>query len=516
MRSFRRIVASAAAAALLTIYLSPITTASPSAPTIIAIATGAYHTCALTAVGGVKCWGDNFAGDLGDGTTTISTTTPVDVLGLAKGVTAIAAGQAHTCAVTSAGGVKCWGWNDSGQLGNGTTTDSSVPVDVSGLAKGVTAIVANWNHTCAITVEGGVKCWGWNEYGQLGNGTTTDSSVPVDVTGLRSRVTAVATGMWHTCALTVEGGVKCWGHNEYGVLGNGTTTDSLIPVDVSGLASGVTAIAAGQWMHACAVTRAGGVKCWGSNYYGELGTGTTTDSLIPVDVSGLTSGVTAIAAGFLHTCAETTAGGVKCWGDNDYGALGDGTTTDRHTPVDVVGLASGVASVVAGDVHTCVLTAAGGVKCWGRIVEGPEGTALATDSNVPVDVAFASAQTPTPTPSSSGSWTATISGAGISGTASLTVPATGWATAAFSLYHLKKGVSVTARIIAGAACDASVTTIKTLPGYTTTIGGTWRQQWVFDGTGLVKLRSATRSGAPLWFDVTVGGSRACTRLVPEA
>ena len=413
MRTLRAAAAALAAAALLTIYLSPITTASPSAPTIIAIATGAYHTCALTAVGGVKCWGDNFAGDLGDGTTTISTTTPVDVLGLAKGVTAIAAGQAHTCAVTSAGGVKCWGWNDSGQLGNGTTTDSSVPVDV---------------------------------------------------TGLGSRVTAVATGMWHTCALTVEGGVKCWGHNEYGVLGNGTTTDSLIPVDVS----------------------------------------------------GLTSGVTAIAAGFLHTCAETTAGGVKCWGDNDYGALGDGTTTDSLIPVDVVGLASGVASVVAGDVHTCVLTAAGGVKCWGRIVEGPEGTALATDSNVPVDVAFASAQTPTPTPSSSGSWTATISGAGISGTASLTVPATGWATAAFSLYHLKTGVSVTARILAGAACDATATTMKTLPGYLTTIGGTWRQEWVFDGTGLVRLRSAIRAGTPLWFDVSVGGSRACTRLVPGA
>ena len=362
MRTLRAAAAALAAAALLTIYLSPITTASPSAPTIIAIATGAYHTCALTAVGGVKCWGDNFAGDLGDGTTTISTTTPVDVLGLAKGVTAIAAGQAHTCAVTSAGGVKCWGWNDSGQLGNGTTTDS----------------------------------------------------------------------------------------------------------------------------------------------------------LIPVDVSGLTSGVTAIAAGFLHTCAETTAGGVKCWGDNDYGALGDGTTTDSLIPVDVVGLASGVASVVAGDVHTCVLTAAGGVKCWGRIVEGPEGTALATDSNVPVDVAFASAQTPTPTPSSSGSWTATISGAGISGTASLTVPATGWATAAFSLYHLKTGVSVTARILAGAACDATATTMKTLPGYLTTIGGTWRQEWVFDGTGLVRLRSAIRAGTPLWFDVSVGGSRACTRLVPGA
>ena len=115
-----------------------------------------------------------------------------------------------------------------------------------------------------------------------------------------------------------------------------------------------------------------------------------------------------------------------------------------------------------------------------------------------------------------GSWTAVISGAGISGRASLTVPATGWATAAFSLYHLKNGVSVTARIIAGAACDATATTIKTLPGYTTTIGGTWRQEWVFNASALVRLRSAIRAGTPLWFDVSVGGSRACTRLVPGA
>ena len=115
-----------------------------------------------------------------------------------------------------------------------------------------------------------------------------------------------------------------------------------------------------------------------------------------------------------------------------------------------------------------------------------------------------------------GSWTATVSGAGISGRASLTVPATGWATAAFSLYHLKKGVSVTARILAGAACDATAATMKTLPGFTTTIGGTWRQGWVFNASALVRLRSAIRAGTPLWFDMTVGGSRACTRLVPGA
>lgn len=248
----------------------------------------------------------------------------------------ISSSGGHTCALDSGGGVKCWGYNEYGQLGNGNTEDSAIPVAVSGLTSGVTAIMAGYMHTCALTTVGGVKCWGDNRDGQLGNGTTINQTTPVDVSGLTSGVTAITAG-YQTCALTTTGGVKCWGWNENGQLGDGTTTNKSTPVDVSSLTSGVTAIAAGG-EHTCALTTSGGVKCWGRNGDGQLGDGTTTRRTEPVDVSVLNSGTTAIVAGLYHTCALTTSGGVKCWGENVFGQLGDGTTTDRTTPVDVVGL----------------------------------------------------------------------------------------------------------------------------------------------------------------------------------
>jgi len=349
-----------------------------------AVAAGFYHTCAVTSGGRVSCWGLNTYGQLGDGTTT-NRLTPVAVSGLASGVTAVAGGISHTCALTSGGGVVCWGWNASGQLGDGTTTQRLTPGAVSGLSSGVTAVAAGNSHTCALTSGGGVSCWGYNGWGSLGDGTTANRLTPVAVSGLSSGVTAVAAGQLHTCAVTSVGAVSCWGLNTYGQLGDNTTTQRLTPVAVIGLSSGVAAVAAGA-SHTCALTSGGAVWCWGNNNVGQLGDNTTTERRTPGAVSGLSSGVTAVAAGNSHTCALTSGGGVFCWGYNGSGSLGDGTTTQRLTPVAVSGLASGVTAIAAGDHHTCALTSGGAVWCWGNNFNGPLGDGTTTSRLTPVIV----------------------------------------------------------------------------------------------------------------------------------
>jgi alpha-tubulin suppressor-like RCC1 family protein len=376
------------------------------------LATGGRHACVVTSSGGVQCWGNNFLGQLGDGTQIISypfrREAANDVVGLTSGVSAVAVSRGfdahcdassfctpahvgHSCAVTVAGGVKCWGENNFGQLGDGTNTRRLTPVDVIGLPAAAVSVAAGWYHTCAVLTGGALHCWGRNDSGELGDGTTTLRFVPAVVSGLESGVVEVTAGPSFTCAITSTAGAKCWGVNQRGQLGDGTTTDRRTPVDVTSLTSGVAHITAGGTPpqgvaaeyggHTCAATTAGGVKCWGFNRTGQLGEGSLVDHLTPFDVTGLTSGALQVSAAGLRTpcsgsatafsCGLISGGGVKCWGSDHSGALGNGGAPfcgpgGSSIPVDVVGLPGPATAVSAGGAMACALVSDGRVFCWGE------------------------------------------------------------------------------------------------------------------------------------------------------
>jgi alpha-tubulin suppressor-like RCC1 family protein len=268
----------------------------------------------------------------------------------------VTAGSNHTCVLTSAGAVRCWGDNSLSQLGDGTKTQRGLPVDVVGLSSGVTDIASRAEQTCAIVTGGGVKCWGLPNTGD----------VPVAIAGLESGVTQVGAGWLHACAL--QGGVvKCWGQNFAGQLGDGTTIDRSTPAPVIGLEGAVTAIAVGV-SHACALTAARAVKCWGRNHRGQLGDGLTTfqQRTLPVEVVNLAGTAAAISANAEQSCAITLATSVVCWGVQNVFLTGnDVADVYSATPANVGGLNFGVASIHPGYYHHCALTPSGGAKCWG-------------------------------------------------------------------------------------------------------------------------------------------------------
>jgi alpha-tubulin suppressor-like RCC1 family protein len=354
------------------------------AVTVATTSAGSTHGCAVTATGGVKCWGLNTNGEIGDGTLT-TRTAPVDVPDLASGVTAVATGEHHSCALTEAGGVKCWGLNDRGQLGDGTNVQRTTPVDVQGLTNAVAAITAGQHHTCALTASGGAKCWGNNANGQLGDNTVANRTAPIDVSGLASGTIAISAGYLHTCAITASTGAKCWGSNAQGQIGDSTALDRRVPVDVQGLAAGVESIDAGGG-HTCAVSTSGAATCWGFNFRGQLGVNDFSNRYVPTAVSGLASGVASIATGENHTCAIMANTAVKCWGENTWGALGNGTLTHALLPADVYGMASGGARLALGSGYTCLANRGGSQKCWGRNASGQLGDGTTTDRSRPVAI----------------------------------------------------------------------------------------------------------------------------------
>ena len=337
-----------------------------------AIGSGAAPSPGCTACS-VRAWGDNGYSQFGNGTQTNSTV-PVSVPGL-TGVTAIAGGFVNGYALKSDGTVWAWGDNRNGQLGSGTQTNSTVPVRVSGLT-GVTAIAAGSGSGYALLSNGTVWAWGDNSEGELGNGTQTNSTVPVRVSGLTG-VTAIAAGTNNGHALRSDGTVWAWGWN-----GSGTATTETVPVRVSGL-TGVTAIAAGA-STGYALLSNGTVSAWGTNEWGEIGNGTTTNSVVPVAVTGL-SRVTAIAGGTVDGYALLADGTVWAWGINKYGELGNGTTTNSAVPVRVSGL-TGVTAISGGGESAFAIRSGGTVWGWGINASGQLGNRSTTNSAVPVQV----------------------------------------------------------------------------------------------------------------------------------
>ena len=391
---------------------------------VSAVSAGFAHTCAISG-GEVTCWGHNLYGQLGNGEGAWSGGKPVAVTGLPDPVTRIGLGEIHTCALDSAGVVRCWGHNGEGQLGNHSNDGSPVPVRVSLLhlpsatsltsyfrsncaltpssqpkcwGRGsnyptfvnpplvtATALGVGRDHRCGVAPGGIVYCWGYNGVGQLGDGNSaTNAAYPVLVAGGYTQATGVAGGREHTCAVYQGGNVRCWGANNLGQLGNGTTTNSTVPVLVTGLSAPAVRVTTGE-RYSCALTSVGGVECWGA----QLGNNPVSSS-VPVPVTGLSSGIVDLAAGEWHSCAARADGAVLCWGDNYYGQI-DGTLEQKSTPVLIDGLPDAV-SVGAGGQHSCAVTSAGAMYCWGQAEWGQLGDG--TPPFVPTPVAVAEFEVP--------------------------------------------------------------------------------------------------------------------------
>jgi uncharacterized protein (TIGR03437 family) len=323
-------------------------------------------------------WGDNTFGELGNGTTTNSSV-PTQVSGLTN-LTAIASGVEFGLALKNDGTVWAWGQGEYGELGNGTNNSSNTPVQVSGLT-GVTAIAAGAYHELALKNDGTVWTWGDNAWGELGNGTNNSSNTPVRVSGLTGAI-AISAGPIRSLAIRSDGTVWGWGDNSGGALGIGTIPFSNTPVQVSGL-TGATAIAAGG-QHTLALKNDGTIWAWGDNSAGQLGNGTNKSSNTPVQVSGIT-GAIAISAGDAHSLALKSDGTVWDWGAGYSGQLGNGSNTSSNIPMQVSGL-TGVTAIAGGTQFSLALMNNGTVSAWGDNTAGELGNGSTTGTNVPVAV----------------------------------------------------------------------------------------------------------------------------------
>ncbi len=422
-----------------------------SAPNVVALArvamgpspaasAGTYSSCALTAGGkagqpAARCWGDNAANEIGDGST-VERITPGFTAPTAGWPVSVVSGAYFHCALESSGSSECWGTSNAGALGDGGTV-AAVPTPVIGGGKGAgIALSAGYDFALELLSDGSLLAWGDNSDGQLGTGSYTPSGLPVSVAGA-AHVTAVAAGAFHACALLVDGSVACWGDNTYGQLGNGGWSGSPVPEATLPLARPAIALTAG-WYHTCALLDDGSVQCWGYNGYGALGNGTTIGTVEPTllvdacahsvcaaNAGALASGcdnvattvcasdpycctvqwdavcvsevaslagqdcgqgvdrAIALAAGGFGTCALVHDGTLSCWGWNGHGQLGAGDGGDRKSPWQAMPL-GGVVGASAGGLSTCASRADGGVWCWGYNGYGEVGDGTLTERDAPV------------------------------------------------------------------------------------------------------------------------------------
>ena len=364
---------------------------------------GSYHACGILTTEQAVCWGYDGDGQLGTGTGTMDTPTAIPG-DLAFRITS--GGRYHACAVTLAGMGYCWGQGGDGRLGDGGSVSSPTPVEVissTDVRLTFRTIGAGLLHSCALTIAQEVWCWGYNGQGEIGVGGAGPGNFVSVATFVGSDYRTLAVGGQHTCALTDAGAARCWGYNASGQLGNGSNGDAEFPVTVAGgftyrtdpavvphapdpdfYVPGHGNITAG-YAHTCAIRTNGASVCWGVNQDGQLGSGSTASSDAPVAVAGGHE-FTALSAGYRHTCGLAADGSAWCWGANEYGQLGDGSTDAQLEPVPVSGGLS-FQSIGAGELSSCGVTTDGVAYCWGGNEYGQLGTGTRAASAVPVRVA---------------------------------------------------------------------------------------------------------------------------------
>lgn len=360
---------------------------------------GSEHTCVSTSDGSVYCWGQNSSGQLGDGTGT-SSPIPVQVvstggIGYLTNVKQVSTGTSHTCAVKNDGTVWCWGLNTYGCLGNGSNTSQNSPVQVKGVGNigfltNISKVAAGESHTCAISNDGYVYCWGYGAFGPLGNNSSSSYNYPVRVidstgSGYLSNIIDISTSDRYSCAVKGDGTGWCWGLGNWGQIGDGTQTESnLIPKQVSQVTT-FTQIDAGIHGHSCGVTSGKEVYCWGWGDYGSMGNGTNNAyQTTPTQVININD-AKEVSAGYYHSCAVRDNGTVACWGGGDDGQLGNGTNTHTVNTYVTVSNLSDAIKVTSGAKHSCALKSDGTVVCWGNDGSGRLGNNSTTNSNIPVN-----------------------------------------------------------------------------------------------------------------------------------